>query len=144
MTEYKTMNTIYTDNHAQQRQAEKVNQYSLMKYTLHRAMQHNFTIPSELHHELEYYKCLFWSVEYWLSRSTIGTTIRENKAFREIYQDCTRGQIIKLLHENKNYQLKLSFRSARKHWNLPAYVIIKIAATRPTLTIEGNKYVTVK
>ena len=138
------MSTIYTDNHAQQRQDKKANQYSLIKYTLHRAMQHNFTIPNDLHHELEYYKCLFWSVDYWLSRSIIGTTIREGKSFKEIYQDCTRRQIINLLHENRNYQLKLSFRAARKHWNLPAYVIIKIAAIKPTLRIEGNNYVTVK
>ena len=138
------MSTIYTDNHAQQRQDKNANQYSLIKYTLHRAMQHNFTIPNDLHHELEYYKCLFWSVDYWLSRSTIDTTIREGKSFKEIYQDCTRGQIINLLHENRNYQLKLSFRAARKHWNLPAYVIIKIAAIKPTLRIEGNNYVTVK
>ena len=138
------MNAIYTDTHAQQRQDKKVNQYSLIKYTLHRAMQHNFTIPRELHHELDYYKCLFWSAEFWLSRSTDGTTTRESKQFNEIYQDCTRGQIIKLLHENKNYQLKLSFRAARKHWNLPAYVIIKIAAIKPTLKIEGVSYVTIK
>ena len=144
MMECKTMSTIYTDNHAQQRQAKKTNQYSLIKYTLHKAMQYNFTIPIELQHELDYYKCLFWSVEYWLSRSTIGTTIREARQFKEIYQDCTRGQIIKLLHENKNYQLKLSFRAARKHWNLPAYVIIKIAAIKPTLKNEGNGYVTIK
>lgn len=138
------MNTIYIDNHAQQRQDKKSNQYSLMKYTLHKAMQDNFTISAELQPELDYYKCLFWSIDYWLSSSASGTTIRENKPFKEIYQDCTRGQIIALLHENKNYQLKLSFRAARKHWQLPAYVIIKIAATRPTIKIEGNKYVTVK
>jgi len=142
--EYKIMTLIYTDNQVQQKQDKKVNQYSLVKYTLHKAMQHNFTIPFDLHHELDYYKCLFWSVDYWLSRSTGGTTIREGKSFREIYQDCTRGQIINLLHENRNYQLKLSFRAARKHWNLPAYVIIKIAAIKPTLKIEGNNYVTVK
>lgn len=138
------MTLIYTDNQVQQRQDRKNNQYSLRKYRLHRAMQYDFTISSDLHPELEYYKCLFWSVDYWLSRSTIGTTIRENKTFREIYQDCTRGQILDLLNENRSYQLKLSFRAARKHWNLPAYVIIKIAATRPILKLEGNTYVTIK
>jgi len=141
------MNTNYntvTPAKREQSQQEKYNQYKLMKYVLHKAMKYNFTVPANLHHELEYYKCLFWSVDYWKSQSNGGMTAREDKQFIEVYHGCTRGQVLDLLNDSKSHQLKLSFRAARKHWQLPAYVIVKIAATRPILKLEGNTYVTIK
>lgn len=118
--------------------------YNRMKYNLHEAMQTQFSIPALLHHELEIYKCLFWSADYWLKQSQYGMTIRNDQAFKEVYQDCTRGEILELMQANKSFQLKISFRRARKHWNLPAYAIIKIAAIRPRLQVQDDKYVTVK
>lgn len=115
--------------------------YDATKRHLKQAMTNNFVISTGLQHELAEYKCLFWSTDHFLANCSYGQLKREGKEYTIVFQDCTRGQIIELCQQYKNAQLKLSFRTARKHWNLPAVVIVKIAAIKPQLKIEGTYYV---
>lgn len=116
-------------------------QYYATKRSLKEYMQKSFVIPSRLQHELSEYKCLFWSADYFLDNCFQGKLKRDGKEYSIIYQDCTRGQILELCNQFKNAQIKLSFRSARKHWNLQDTVIVKIAAIKPQLRVDGNTYI---
>lgn len=114
--------------------------YYSIKCQLKAHIKNSFVIPVSLQHELSEYKCLFWSANYFLGNCFQGKLKRDGKEYSIIYQDCTRGQILELCNQFKNAQIKLSFRSARKHWNLQDTVIVKIAAIKPQLKIECNLY----
>lgn len=122
----------------------QTNQYILTKSKLAHHMKYDFVIPVSLQPELSEYKTVFWSVDYFITNCQQGKLARHGiKWLNVVYQDCTRGEILRLATQFKNAQIKLSFRQARKHWNLPAYVIVKIAAIKPQLRLneQGSYYV---
>lgn len=100
------------------------------KYSLHFRTNyyHNFAVSEEFLKDLEIYKRLNWSAQYFLDQwnSNIGTyaagTIRRyNHIFHvQFASGCSLGQIKELLISD-DFQLDLSF---RKSANLPAIVII--------------------
>ena len=111
----------------------------------------HFAIPSTLIHELEEYRLVYWSAAHLYKRLMINLEEktnfnyyldRQDIMYQVIMQKCSIDQIHDFAINEPDYQVRISFRRARKHWNLPATAIIKMPAPRKGLIdlrdSEGN------
>ena len=116
--------------------------YNYTKLDLRLKLETHFAIPSDLHHELEEYKLVYWKADY-LYKMIHGHEIECNDINYQVYMiNCDLIQLYDIATNEPNRQIRVSFRRARKHWNLPAYAIIKLPAPRkglPVLTFEQEE-----
>lgn len=116
--------------------------YAATKLLLSKEIKHSFVIPNDLHPELEEYKLIYWSARELYKRLMLNLDEQHNYDYYISRQDtlynvtminCSIDQIYDFAINDPDYQIRISFRRARKHWNLPAYAIIKLPAERKTL-----------
>lgn len=102
----------------------------------------SFAIPAELIPELEEYRLVYWSAAHLYKRLMINLEEKTGFNYYIDRQDimyevnlinCSIDQIYDFAINDPDYQIRISFRRARKHWNLPATAIIKLPAERKTL-----------
>jgi hypothetical protein len=114
-------------------------------------LKFDFTVPNSLTHELEEYRLVYWSAAYLYKRLMLNLEEktgfnwyidRQDIMYQVIMQNCSIDQIHDFAINEPDYQIRISFRRARKHWNLPATAIIKMPAPRKGLIdlrdSEGN------
>jgi len=101
-----------------------------------------FSIPAELTPELEEYRLVYWSAAHLYKRLVTDLDMSSDNAFYISRQDtmysvtminCSIEQIYEFAINEPDYQIRISFRRARKHWNLPAVAVIKLPAPRKRL-----------
>lgn len=102
----------------------------------------SFALPAELIPELEEYRLVYWSASHLYKQLMLNLDEQHNYDYYISRQDtlynvtminCSIDQIYDIAINDPDYQIRISFRRARKHWNLPAYAIIKLPAPRKTL-----------
>lgn len=116
--------------------------YNYTKTDLRLKLQTHFAIPAELQHELEEYKLIYWSARELYKRLILSLDGQHNYDYYINRQDtlyavtminCSIDQIYDFAMNGPDYQIRISFRRARKHWDLPAVAIIKLPAERKAL-----------
>lgn len=115
--------------------------YNYTRSNLKLKIQTQFAIPADLIPELEDYRLVYWSASHLYKRIMFNL---EEKTGYEYYIDrqdilyqvtminCSIDQIREIALSDPDRQIRVSFRRARKHWDLPACAIIKLPA--PVLT----------
>lgn len=105
--------------------------YQSTKLKLATALESYFAIPDELQSELAEYKMYYWSVEYLLNQldnySCLHLIIKD-QVYLIRFMNTNYTELNKLCAGNSNTQIRISFRRARAHWNLPAYCLVKLPA----------------
>jgi len=116
--------------------------YNYVKQELSTNLKTNFAIPCELIPELEEYRLVYWSAAHLYKRLMFNLEEktgfnyyldRQDIMYNVIMQNCSIDQIYAIARNEPDYQVRISFRRARKHWNLPAVAIIKLPAPRKGL-----------
>lgn len=116
--------------------------YIYTRTDLNLKLRTHFAIPSTLIHELEEYRLVFWSASHLYKRLMINLEEKTNFNYYLDKQDimynvtminCSIDTIYDLAVNEPDYQIRISFRRAHKHWNLPAIAIIKLPAPRKEL-----------
>jgi len=125
--------------------------YLALTKLLNTHIKTSFAIPADLIPELEEYRLVYWSAAHLYKRLMFN--LEEKTGFnwyidrQDIMYDvtminCSIDQIYDIAINEPDYQIRISFRRARKHWNLPAVAIIKLPAPRKGLidlrNSEGN------
>lgn len=97
---------------------------------LNKELKCNFAINSGLIPELEEYKLVYWKASY-LYKMLKGYEIEHNDIkYRVTMINCDLVKLYDIALNEPDRQIRISFRRARKHWNLPACAIIKLPAPR--------------
>jgi len=116
--------------------------YNYVKQELDKNLKTHFAIPCELIPELAEYRLVYWSAAYLYKRLMFNLEEdtgfnwyidRQDILYDVTMQNCTIGQLYEIATNDPDRQIRISFRRARKHWNLPATAIIKLPAERKTL-----------
>lgn len=125
---------MYTTN-------SKLNYLDLSK-VLNTHLKSSFAVPANLIPELEKYKLVYWSASYIYKQLMQNLEYKTNFNLYLNYQDtlylvtmqnCDLDTLYSLASKSPAQQIRISFRKARKHWNLPAAAIIKLPSERKTL-----------
>lgn len=95
--------------------------YGVRKSSLHSACINQFSINTSLQDCFEAYYLKYWRGEYLLDQIEDGAMVDSGRTYLVIYQNCTPFQV------RKCAQVRLSFRSALPEYEIPAYVIVKLA-----------------
>lgn len=102
----------------------------------------SFAIPADLIPELEEYKLVYWCASYLYKqlmhnlsdKSNFNLYLNKQDTFYSVHmQNCDLDALYTIASKNPTQQIRISFRKARKHWNLPAIAIIKLPAERKGL-----------
>jgi len=116
-------NTSISDTYA------AVKTYSVSKRRMREALTYWKTLPEswKISGAIETYYLKFWSAE-WLhlqTKNEQGILQDSGIYYIIVYATCfTRGKLLKLVADEPETQVKLSFRSAAPEYHLPAYVLI--------------------
>lgn len=118
--------------------------YTYTRTNLKLKLNSSFAIPSELISELEEYRLVYWNASHLYKRLMLNLEEKTNYDYYIDKQDilyhvtminCSIDQIYDIALNEPDRQIRISFRRARKHWNLPAYAIIKLPAPRKGLPV---------
>lgn len=102
---------------------------------LNKELKCNFAINFDLLPELEEYKLVYWSASH-LYKMLKGYEIEHNNIKYQLTMiNCDLIQLYDIAINEPDRQIRVSFRRARKHWNLPACAIIKLPAPRKGLPV---------
>lgn len=121
--------------------------YDYIKNELSRNINNQFAVPNELIPELAEYKLVYWSVSHLYKSLKLDLDNKINSDYYIDRQDtlyavtminCSILHLYDLAINEPDYQIRISFRRARKHWNLPAYAIIKLPAPKGGLSQLRN------
>lgn len=116
--------------------------YAIIQSDLSRELKSHFAVHTSLIPELEEYRLVYWSAAHLYKRLMFNLEEKTGINYYIDRQDimysvnminCSIDQIYDFAINEPDYQIRISFRRARKHWNLPAYAIIKLPAERKTL-----------
>lgn len=118
--------------------------YDKLKFDLTLNNARNFAIPACLITELEEYKLVYWRAAHLYKRLILNLEEKTNFEYFIARQgilysvtmiNCSIDTLYDIARNDPDRQIKISFRRARKHWNLPAYAIIKLPAPRKGLPV---------
>lgn len=102
----------------------------------------SFAIPADLIPELEEYKLVYWCASYLYKqlmhnlsdKSNFDLYLNKQDTFYIVHmQNCDLDTLYTIASKNPTQQIRISFRKARKHWNINPVAIIKLPAERKTL-----------
>lgn len=120
----------------------KISSHEALKLNLTSNIKNQFAIPSDLIPELEEYRLVYWSAAHLYKRLMFNLEEktgfnyyidRQDIMYAVTMLNCSIDQIYDFAINEPDYQIRISFRRARKHWNLPAVAIIKLPAPRKAL-----------
>lgn len=95
--------------------------YGVSKSLLHSISINLFTLPPEIRDCFCAYYLKYWQGEYFCDQVEDGAITDCSRNYLVIYQHCTPFQV------RRAKQVKLSFRAAMPEFDIPAYVIVKLA-----------------
>lgn len=116
--------------------------YAIIQSDLSRELKSHFAVHTSLIPELEEYRLVYWSASYLYQRIINNQLECKGIKYQITMLNCNLIQLYELAINEPDRQIRVSFRRARKHWNLPAYAIIKLPAPLnglPVLTIESKR-----
>lgn len=122
--------------------ALQLSTYEIIRLDLSRELKTKYAIHQTLISELEEYKLIYWSASHLYKRLMLNLEEKTNYDYYIDKQDtlyhvtmlnCSIDQIYDIALNEPDFQIRVSFRRARKHWNLPAYAIIKLPAPRNSI-----------
>lgn len=108
-----------------------------MKSILSTHLANAYVIPESIQPELKEYKLVYWSAAFLYSQIHIDfegkiTGVyyieRSGILYTVTMQNCILPDLYKVAREEPDRQIRISFRQARDHWQLPAACIIKLPA----------------
>ena len=97
---------------------EAYKKHGISKTMVRSMMQNLFEFPKEYRDLLETYHLLYWQTGFFKSKITEGIIEKDGIQYQIIYKD----QPATL---SKHSQVRLSFRSAVREYNLEAYVLVR-------------------
>jgi len=122
--------------------------YNSLKLSLDLNLNTQFAIPYSLIPELEEYKLIYWNASHLYKMLQICQESkkycinRSDTLYSVIMQNCSIESLYAIARQEPDRQIRISFRKARKHWNLNPIAIIKLPASRSKIielrNSEGN------
>lgn len=122
--------------------AIKDNTYEQTRILLSRQINYSFAIPDSLLPEFEEYKLIYWSARELYKRLMLNLEEAKNYDYYIDRQDtlytvhminCDINSLYDIAINEPDRQIRISFRRARKHWNLDPVAIIKLPASHNKL-----------
>lgn len=116
--------------------------YAIIQSDLSRELKSHFAVHTSLIPELEEYRLVYWSASHLYkclminleeSRNFDYYIDRQNTLYSVVMQNCSIDSLYEIAVTDPDRQIRISFRRARKHWNLEPVAIIKLPAPRPKL-----------
>lgn len=116
--------------------------YSIIQSDLSHELKSHFAIHHSFLPELEEYRLVYWKASH-LYRMIQNNRIEcKDIKYQVTMINCSLVSIYDLAMNEPDRQIRISFRRARKHWNLSPYALIKLPALLkglPVLTLESKR-----
>lgn len=116
--------------------------YAIIQSGLNHQLKSQFAVHHSLLHELEEYRLVYWKASH-LYRMVQNNRIEcKDIKYQVTMINCDLVKLYELALNDPDRQIRISFRRARKHWDLSPYAIIKLPAPLkglPVLTLESKR-----
>jgi hypothetical protein len=100
------------------------------------SINYQFAVSNHLIPELEEYKLIYWTAAHLYKMIRICQESkkyyidRSDTLYSVTMQNCSIESLYGIARDEPDRQIRISFRRARKHWNLDPVAIIKLPASR--------------
>lgn len=113
--------------------------YAIIQSDLSRELKNHFAIPADLIPELDEYRLVYWSASHLYKRLKDNQLESNDIKYQITMLNCSLISIYDLALNEPDSQIRISFRRARKHWNLLPYAIIKLPAPLNGLPVLADR-----